>query len=168
MSRRAPVCSAVFAPLLSYDDYPALEDVGIIGDGATAALVARDGAVVWLCVPRFDSEPLFCSLLDAQRGGAFRIAPRGLTESLQRYEPDSGVLVTELRSPTGLVRLTDCLTLRTGADLGEDTAAGRGELLGGGLEVQAHRGQGAQRRLGAQGVGLAHELLGQEVQPPAV
>ena len=129
MSRRAPVCSAVFAPLLSYDDYPALEDVGLIGDGATAALVARDGAVVWLCVPRFDSEPLFCSLLDAQRGGAFRIAPQGLIESRQSYEPDSGVLVTELRGPTGLVRLTDCLTLRSGADLGEDTAAGRGELL---------------------------------------
>ena len=129
MSRRAPVCSAVFAPLRSYDDYPALEDVGLIGDGATAALVARDGAVVWLCLPRFDSEPLFCSLLDAQKGGAFRIAPQGLIESRQSYEPDSGVLVTELRGPTGLVRLTDCLTLRSGADLGEDTAAGRGELL---------------------------------------
>ena len=125
----ATYSEAVFAPLRYHGGYPPLEDVGLIGDGTTAALVARDGAVVWLCVPRFDSEPLFCSLLDAKRGGAFRIAPEGLTEARQRYEPDSGVLVTELRSPTGVVRLTDCLTLRSGADLGEDTAAGRGELL---------------------------------------
>jgi len=84
---------------------------------------------VWLCVPHFDSEPLFCSLLDADRGGSFRIAPDGLVEARQRYEPDSGVLVTELRSSSGLLRITDCLTLRSGADLSEDTAAGRGELL---------------------------------------
>ncbi len=120
---------AVFSPVRDHGGYPPLEDVGLIGDGTTAALVARDGAVVWLCVPRFDSDPLFCSLLDVETGGAFRIAPEGLTEARQQYEPDSGVLVTELRSPTGVVRVTDCLTLRSGADLGEDTAAGRGELL---------------------------------------
>jgi GH15 family glucan-1,4-alpha-glucosidase len=119
----------VFSPLAYRDGYPPLEDVGLIGDGSTAALVARDGAVVWLCVPRFDSAPLFCSILDHRRGGCFRVAPEGVVEARQRYEPDSGVLVTELRSPTGLVRVTDCLTLRSGADLTEDTAAGRGELL---------------------------------------
>jgi GH15 family glucan-1,4-alpha-glucosidase len=119
----------VFAPLAHHDGYPPLEDLGLIGDGTTAALVARDGAVVWLCVPRFDSAPLFCSILDRHRGGCFRVAPDPVVGARQRYEPDSGVLVTELRSPTGLVRLTDCLTLRSGADLTEDTAAGRGELL---------------------------------------
>ena len=117
------------APLNDHDGYPALEDLGLIGDGATAALVARNGAVVWLCVPRFDSEPLFCSLLDARRGGAFRIAPEEVTDARQRYEPDSGVLVTELGCPTGVLRITDCLTLRSGADLAEDTPAARGELL---------------------------------------
>ena len=118
-----------FAPLTSHDGYPPLEDVGLIGDGTTAALVARDGAVVWLCAPRFDSEPLFCSILDHRRGGSFRIAPEPLVDARHRYEPDSGVLTTELRSPTGVVRVTDCLTLRSGADLTEDTTAGRGELL---------------------------------------
>ncbi len=121
--------SAVPAPLRYHDGYPPLEDLGLVGDGSTAALVARDGDVVWLCVPHFDSEPLFCSLLDARRGGSFRIAPEEVVEARQRYEPDSGVLVTELRSPTGLVRVTDCLTLRSGADLTEDVPAGRGELL---------------------------------------
>lgn len=120
---------AMFTPCRDHGGYPPLEDVGLIGDGTTAALVARDGSVVWLCVPRFDSEPLFCSLLDVKTGGAFRIAPEGVTEARQQYEPDTGVLVTELRSPTGVIRVTDCLTLRSGADLGEDTATGRGELL---------------------------------------
>ncbi|MDQ4070530.1 MAG: glycoside hydrolase family 15 protein [Actinomycetota bacterium] len=120
---------AAFTPLTYHDGYPPLEDVGLVGDGRTSALVARDGAVVWLCLPRFDSDPLFCSLLDARRGGSFRIAPEEVVEARQRYEPDTGVLVTELRSTTGLLRLTDCMTLRAGADLTEDTAAGRGELL---------------------------------------
>ena len=117
------------SPLRYYDGYPPLEDVGLIGDGSTAALVARDGSVVWLCLPRFDSEPVFCSLLDTGRGGSFRIAPDDVIDARQRYEPDSGVLVTEMRGPAGTVRVSDCLTLRSGADLAEDTAAGRGELL---------------------------------------
>ena len=126
----ASVYSAAVPSRLRYHDgYPLLEDLGLIGDGGTAALVARDGTVVWLCVPRFDSEPLFCSLLDTRRGGFFRIAPEDVVEAHQRYEPDSGVLVTELRGATGLVRITDCLTLRSGADLTEDTQASRGELL---------------------------------------
>ncbi|MDQ4131520.1 MAG: DUF5911 domain-containing protein, partial [Actinomycetota bacterium] len=120
---------AVPAALRYHDGYPPLEDLGLVGDGSTAALVARDGSVVWLCVPHFDSDPLFCSLLDARRGGFFRIAPEEVVEARQRYEPDSGVLVTELRGPSGLVRVTDCLTLRSGADLAEDIPAGRGELL---------------------------------------
>jgi GH15 family glucan-1,4-alpha-glucosidase len=118
-----------FQPLRSVEGYLPIEDHGLIGDGSTAALVARDGAVAWLCVPRFDSPPLFCRILDARRGGAFTVCPEDLVESRQRYEPDSGVLVTELRSRSGLVRITDALTLRSGADLGEDVAAGRGELL---------------------------------------
>ena len=82
-----------------------------------------------MCAPRFDSPPLFCRLLDAHRGGAFTIAPEGLIESRQYYEPDTAVLVTEMRSATGLIRLTDALTLRQGADLREDATAGRSELF---------------------------------------
>lgn len=116
-------------PLHRRDGYLPIEDHGLIGDGTTAALVGRDGAIAWLCVPRFDSPPLFCALLDTARGGAFIVAPEGLEASRQRYEGDSGVLVTELRAGAGLVRLTDALALRSGADLEEDAPAGRGELL---------------------------------------
>ncbi|MEV5551356.1 hypothetical protein AB0L35_35405 [Streptomyces sp. NPDC052309] len=45
-----------------------LEELGLIGDGATAALVGLDGSVPWLCVPGFDDEPQFCGLLDHPRG----------------------------------------------------------------------------------------------------
>jgi alpha,alpha-trehalase len=118
-----------FRPLRVRDGYPLLEDLGLIGDGATVALVGLDGSIHWLCLPRFDSEPVFCGLLDRERGGRFTITPDELTEARQRYEPDTGVLVTELRSPTGLVRLTDALALRSGADLTDDVPGGRGELV---------------------------------------
>jgi GH15 family glucan-1,4-alpha-glucosidase len=115
--------------LTRIDGYLPLEDHGLVGDGTTAALVGRDGAVTWLCVPRFDSPPLFCALLDAARGGRFEIAPEGLEGSRQSYRDDSGVLVTEMRTAGARVTLTDALTLRSGADLTEDAPAARGELL---------------------------------------
>ncbi|HKQ93800.1 MAG TPA: glycoside hydrolase family 15 protein [Blastocatellia bacterium] len=116
--------------LVSYaDGYLPIEDHGLIGDGSTAALVGRDGAISWMCAPRFDSPPVFCRILDARLGGAFTIAPEGMVESRQYYEPDTAVLVTEMRGPAGSVRVTDALTLRQGADLTEDAAAGRCELL---------------------------------------
>lgn len=118
-----------FTPLRRLDGYLPIEDHGLIGDGTTAALVGRDGAITWLCLPRFDSPPVFCALLDTTRGGAFAVGLEGLEASRQRYEGDSGVLITELRAGRALVRLTDALTLRSGADLAEDTPAARGELL---------------------------------------
>ncbi|MFP5287465.1 MAG: glycoside hydrolase family 15 protein, partial [Thermoanaerobaculia bacterium] len=118
-----------FAPLRRLDGYLPIEDHGLTGDGATAALVGRDGAISWLCLPRFDAPPVFCGLLDAEKGGAFRVAPEDLVESRQRYEDDTGVLVTEMRSRSGLVRVTDALPLRSGAELAEDVPAGRRELL---------------------------------------
>ncbi|MEY6432197.1 glycoside hydrolase family 15 protein [Thioalkalicoccus limnaeus] len=116
-------------PPLRRGGYLPIEDHGLIGDGATAALVGRDGAISWLCVPRFDSEPLFCGLLDRTHGGTFSVTAEPLTGASQRYEPDTGVLVTEMCGPDGRLRITDALTLRAGADLSEDTAAARGELL---------------------------------------
>jgi GH15 family glucan-1,4-alpha-glucosidase len=111
------------------DGYLALEDMGLIGDGTTSALVALDGSVEWLCLPRFDSEPLFCGLLDTTRGGRFTLAPEVITEARQRYVPDTAVLVTEMRSPTGALAVTDALGLRLSADLSDDAPAGRQELI---------------------------------------
>jgi alpha,alpha-trehalase len=118
-----------FAPLEYRDGYLPIEDHGLIGDGVTAALVARDGAISWMCVPRFDSEPLFCALLDRHRGGSFTVAPEELHSSRQYYLPGTAVLVTEMTSASGTVRVTDALTTHAGADLREDYPPGRGELV---------------------------------------
>jgi GH15 family glucan-1,4-alpha-glucosidase len=80
-------------PIRRVDGYLPIEDHGLLGDGATAALVGRDGTIRWLCVPRFDSRPLFCGILDRHRG-AFTVAPEDLTGSRQRYRSESVVLVT--------------------------------------------------------------------------
>ncbi len=121
--------TARLAPIRPIDGYLPIEDHGLVGDGATAALVGRDGSVSWLCLPRFDGPPLFCGLLDAARGGSFGVAPEDLVESVQQYVGETGVLVTEMQGRTGRVRLTDAMTLRAGADLTEDAPAARSELL---------------------------------------
>ncbi|MFI5614069.1 glycoside hydrolase family 15 protein [Amycolatopsis sp. NPDC051903] len=149
-----------FRPVRTRDGYPPLEDLGLIGDGSTVALAGLDGSIRWLCLPRFDSEPLLCGLLDKDHGGGFSIAPEGLTEARQRYEPDTGVLVTELRSATGTIRITDALALRPGADLTDDVPAGRGELVRSVMVLHGHvrlrvalePRDGAQARVAASGL----------------
>jgi GH15 family glucan-1,4-alpha-glucosidase len=111
------------------EGYLPIQDHGLIGDGRGGALVGRDGAISFMCVPRFDAPPLFCSLLDRHRGGAFSLAPDGLRRSRQRYVEDTGVLVTELRTGTGVVEVTDAFGLDPDARLEVDARAGRGELL---------------------------------------
>ncbi len=117
-----------FAPIDRIDGYLPIEDHGLIGDLKTAVLVGRDGTISWLCVPCFDSAPLFCSILDARRGGSFMVALEDLKESRQFYEEDSGVLNTEMRSSSGRIQLTDAMTLRKGADMSEGMSVARGEL----------------------------------------
>ena len=63
---------------------------GVIGDGRTCALVRVDGAIDWLCMPKFDSSSVFGALVDRVRGGEMVVAPTQTPyESLQRYDPDT-------------------------------------------------------------------------------
>jgi alpha,alpha-trehalase len=101
----------------------------LIGDGSTSALVGLDGTLGWLCIPRFDSEPVLCGLLDRANGGHFFVGPENVVEARQSYEPDTAVLNTDLRTTTGLVRVTGrALALRPGADLTDDAPGGRPSL----------------------------------------
>ena len=118
-----------FRPIQRRRGYLPLEDLSLIGDGATCALVGLDGSIPWMCLPSFDSSPLCCSLLDRACGGHFTVAPEDVVEGRQRYLPDTGVLVTELRCPTGLVRLTDALALHANADISDEVASDRAELV---------------------------------------
>ena len=61
--------------------YVTLERYGLIVDGHGAALVADDGSIDWLCVPRFDSPRLFGRLLDHEQGGSWQLAPSAPSSS---------------------------------------------------------------------------------------
>jgi GH15 family glucan-1,4-alpha-glucosidase len=84
-------------------------DHGLIGDGFSAALVRADGAIDWLCLPRFDSPSVFGALLDEQEGGSTSVSPVEFPfETLQRYDPGTNVLETVFRAEgRGALRLTD-------------------------------------------------------------
>jgi GH15 family glucan-1,4-alpha-glucosidase len=92
-----------------------IEDYAIIGDLQTAALVARDGSVDWLCLPRFDSGACFAALLGDPRHGRWKIAPVGEAHIRRRYREDTLVLETDFHTPEGDVTVIDCLPLRDDA-----------------------------------------------------
>ena len=84
-----------------------LEDLGVIGNCQYSALVDRQGEVVWCCLPRFDSDPVFSRLLDDQGGGAFRIGPAGGEAGVQRYLNNTNILETRFQTATGSFRVID-------------------------------------------------------------
>jgi GH15 family glucan-1,4-alpha-glucosidase len=84
-----------------------LEDLGLIGNCQYSALVACSGEVVWCCLPRFDSEPIFARLLDAERGGGFLVGPADGSEGTQRYLENTNILETTFRGEDGAFRVLD-------------------------------------------------------------
>jgi GH15 family glucan-1,4-alpha-glucosidase len=99
--------------------FPPIADYAFLSDCHTGALVAPDGSIDWLCIPRFDSPSVFGSLLDRQ-AGSFRFGPFGFSHPSRRvYEPGTNVLATTWRTPTGWLLVRDALTM--GPRRGEDT-----------------------------------------------
>ena len=102
------------SPAVSAPAYPPIADHALIGDCHAAALVSRDGAIDWCCLPRFDSESCFASLLDWQRGGHFTIAPVGAHRRQREYLDASLVLATTYDCADGRVRVLDFFAMREG------------------------------------------------------
>jgi pentatricopeptide repeat protein len=99
--------------------YPNISEHGIIGDLQTAALVSSDGTVDFCCFPRFDSQSVFASLLDAGRGGYFSIKPAGegyVTRQL--YLPGTAMLITRFMTPDGVGEVLDFMPVIEGAATG--------------------------------------------------
>lgn len=98
--------------------FPPIADYAFLSNCHTGALVAPDGAIDWLCVPRFDSPSVFGTLLDRQ-AGHFRLGPFGINHPTTRaYEPGSNVLLTTWKTPSGWVEVRDALTM--GPRVGDD------------------------------------------------
>ena len=98
--------------------FPPIADYAFLSNCHTGALVAPDGAIGWLCLPRFDSPSVFGSLLDRQ-AGYFRLGPFGIVHPTARaYEPGTNVLVTTWKTPAGWIVVRDALTM--GPNAGDD------------------------------------------------
>jgi len=98
--------------------FPPIADYAFLSNCHTAALVAPDGAIGWLCVPSFDAPSVFGSLLD-RGAGFFRLAPFGVNVPAARhYEPGTNVLETTWLTRGGWVVVREALTMgpRTGDD----------------------------------------------------
>jgi GH15 family glucan-1,4-alpha-glucosidase len=90
-----------------------IEDYALVGDTHSAALVCRDGAVDWLCWPRFDSDALFAALLGDERHGSWTLAPVEPVRAVRRrYLPGTLVLETELETASGAVQVSDFMPPR--------------------------------------------------------
>jgi GH15 family glucan-1,4-alpha-glucosidase len=112
-SDTAPQSAAAPSP------FPPIADYAFLSDCHTGALIAPDGAVDWLCIPRFDAPSVFGTLLDRE-AGAFRFGPFGINVPTARiYEPGTNTLLTTWTTPTGWVIVRDALTIgpRRGVDL---------------------------------------------------
>jgi GH15 family glucan-1,4-alpha-glucosidase len=109
----SPQSAAALSP------FPPIADYAFLSNCHTGALVAPDGAIDWLCVPRFDAPSVFGSLLDRE-AGQFRFGPFDINVPTARaYEPGTNVLVTTWKTPTGWAVVHDALTM--GPRRGEDT-----------------------------------------------
>jgi GH15 family glucan-1,4-alpha-glucosidase len=86
-----------------------IEDYAIIGDCKTAALVAINGSIDWLCWPRFDSGACFAAMLGDSEHGRWLIAPKDKTTTrvTRRYLGSSPILATTFETATGVVELVD-------------------------------------------------------------
>jgi GH15 family glucan-1,4-alpha-glucosidase len=109
----APQSAAMPSP------FPPIADYAFLSDCHTGALVAPDGSVDWLCVPKFDSPSVFGDLLDRE-AGSFRFGPFGINvPSARVYEPGTNTLLTTWKTPSGWAMVRDALVLgpTTGPDL---------------------------------------------------
>ena len=90
-----------------------IEDLALIGDLHTAALLDNRGSIVWMCVPRFDSDTPFASLLGTPDNGEWSLRPVSpVKESRRRYREATLVIETVLTCDQGSVRLIDFMPHR--------------------------------------------------------
>ncbi len=97
-----------------------IEDYGLIGNLHTAALVHRNGAVDWLCLPRFDGPACFARLLGENQNGHWQVAPVAEPKTItRRYHGETLILITRFETDTGMVEITDFMPVNPPAGIGQ-------------------------------------------------
>lgn len=121
-----------------------IEEYALIGDCRSAALVARDGSIDWLCWPRFDSDACFAALLGGAEHGRWRIGPVGpALRTRRRYRPKTLVLETEFEVEGGAVTLVDFMSMSADSPALIRLVAGRRGQVAMGMELVIRFGYGA-------------------------
>ncbi len=95
----------------SKESFTPLQDLALIGDRRTCALLDKQGNIVWYCPQRFDNPSLFASLLDPLQGGEWQLEAKGLTFDKRAYLQDSALLQTHFTSKKGRLLLEDFMPL---------------------------------------------------------
>src|SRR5215203_3705577 len=109
-NRKSKPQAQVSAPTSRIRSTP-IGDYGFLSDGEVSALVSPNGAVEWMCVPRFDSPSVFGRML-GRHAGTFRIAPVDVTVPADvRYLPGTTILETSWGTPTGWIIVRDALLI---------------------------------------------------------
>ncbi|MFE6686980.1 glycoside hydrolase family 15 protein [Streptomyces sp. NPDC057743] len=104
--------------------YVPIAEHGLIGDMRTAALVGTNGTIDWYCCTRFDAPSVFAALLDADRGGAFALAPDVPARTKQFYFPDTNILITRFFADNGVAEVQDFMPI-----VGDSREADRHRLI---------------------------------------
>ncbi len=100
-------------------------DYALLSDCHSAALLSKGGSIDWLCFPRFDSPSMFGRILDLE-AGHWSIRPAGDAEVTRRYQPETLVMDTTFRTPSGTARVIDALAVgrnERGHELGAEAAS---------------------------------------------
>ena len=91
--------------------FPPIADYAFLSDCEHNALVAPDGNVEWLCLPRPDGPSVFAAILDRTAGG-FRVGPADFSvPGARRYLPGTNVLETTWMTSTGWLSVRDALLI---------------------------------------------------------
>lgn len=93
-------------------------DYGLLGDTRTAALVSGQGSIDWLCLPRFDGDPIFGQLVGGPSAGVFRLGPEEPAPVLSRqYHPHTATIETTWTMGRHRLTLTDAMVAELGGRL---------------------------------------------------
>jgi GH15 family glucan-1,4-alpha-glucosidase len=95
-----------------------IADYGLLGDTRTAALVSSDGSLDWMCVPRFDGDPIFGVLVGGPAAGRFRLGPAATATVVERkYRHRTATMETTWITPGGKLTLTEAMVAEVAGHL---------------------------------------------------